>query len=250
MKNLKGTFLAVIFSTIIFISCGEKKTDVINKESDNKQIKDTTIMTKEKQQALTPDKVLEILKEGNQRFVNGKQTFRDINKQMIAAVKGQYPMAVVLSCIDSRVPVELVFDLSIGDIFVARVAGNIVNPDILGSMGYGCKVSGAKLILVVGHEGCGAVKAAIEGEKLGNITGLLDKIKPAINSLKSFTGNKTPDNKEYVQKVCDKNVSLTIDNIRRNSPVLKEMESKGEIKIIGGVYGLEDGKVKFLEEKK
>ncbi|MEP7145890.1 MAG: carbonic anhydrase family protein, partial [bacterium] len=180
-------------------------------------------------------------------FVKGDLTFTDYPKQIIETSNGQFPSAVILSCLDSRVPVEKVFDLGVGDIFVARVAGNIVNPDMLASMEFGCKVVGSKLIVVLGHTECGAIKAAIDNVKLGNITELLEKILPAIDSLSTFTGDKNSKNKEYVDKVTDKNVLLTMNNIRRNSPILKEMEDKGEIDIIGGVYDINTGKVTFME---
>ncbi len=192
-------------------------------------------MTKELQQAKTPAKIIEVFKEGNNRFVKGDLTFTDYPKQIIATSNGQFPSAVILSCLDSRVPVEKVFDLGVGDVFVARVAGNIVNPDMLASMEFGCKVVGSKLIVVLGHTECGAIKAAIDNVKLGNITELLEKIHPAIDSLSTFTGDKNSKNKEYVNKVTDKNVLLTMNNIRRNSPILKEMEDKGEIDIIGSI---------------
>jgi carbonic anhydrase len=162
------------------------------------------------------------------------------------AAPGQFPKAVVLSCLDSRIPVADVFDRGIGDLFVARVAGNFSNVDILGSMEYGCKVSGAKVILVLGHESCGAIKSAIDNVKLGNITAMLGNIRPAVERAKTFAGNKTSKNAEYVEKVAHENVLNTIENIRANSPILKEMETKGEIKIVGGYYDLHTGEVTFL----
>ncbi len=205
------------------------------------------VLTKEEQAQLTSDAVLQMLKDGNDRFTSDNLTVRLHSAQVRAAVKGQYPSAVILSCLDSRIPVEDVFDKGIGDLFVARVAGNIVNEDILGSMEYGCKVSGAKLIVVIGHTECGAVKSAIDNVQLGNITALLSKIKPAVDSTQSFSTEKTSGNKDYVDAVCKKNVQLTITNIIQQSEILKDMEQKREIKIIGAVYNMATGKVSFME---
>lgn len=204
-------------------------------------------ITKGIQSALTPDSVLQDLLEGNERFVSGASQETD-NKALISqTTDGQYPKAVVLSCIDSRVPVETVLDQAIGDIFVARVAGNFENVDILGSMEYSCKVAGSKLVLVMGHESCGAVKAACDGVELGNITDMLSKIKPAVTkSVDEVEGESNSSNKAFVAKTVENNVLLTMDRIRKNSPILKEMEDYGEIKIVGGVYSLKTGKVNML----
>ena len=204
------------------------------------------VLSEEEQKALTPDMVILALKDGNKRFVNNDLTERDHSALVRDAAKGQYPKAVVLSCLDSRVPVEDVFDRGIGDIFVERVAGNFVNVDLLGSMEFGCKVAGAKLILVLGHESCGAIKAAIDDVRLGNITAMLDSIKPAVKKSKTFIGEKTSANAPYVELVAKNNVLLAIENIRKNSPILKEMEKKGEIKIVGAYYHLQSGVVTFL----
>jgi len=222
---------------MITISCSENKQEVAKVDN---------VITKEEQQSLTPDKIMTLLKEGNERFVKGELTVKDFPKQIIEASKGQYPKAVILSCLDSRVPIEKVFDRSIGDVFVARVAGNIVNEDILASMEYGCKVSGAKVIVVLGHTDCGAVKSAIDNVQMGNITELLAKIRPSIDSLGPYSGEKTSKNKEFVEKVSDENVKTAIDKIRMESPILKEMEEKGEIEIVGGVYNIDNGKVSFF----
>ena len=204
------------------------------------------VLSAEEQKSLTPDMVIMALQDGNKRFVNNDLTERDHSALVRDAAKGQFPKAVVLSCLDSRVPVEDVFDRGIGDIFVARVAGNFVNVDILGSMEFGCKVAGAKLILVLGHESCGAVKAAIDNVRLGNITAMLDSIKPAVKKSKAFDGAKTSTNNSFVELVAKNNVLLAIENIRKNSPILKEMEDRGEIKIVGAYYHLRSGEVTFL----
>lgn len=203
------------------------------------------VLTKEQQDALTPDEVIRILKEGNDRFINNDLTARDHSQQVRNSTQSQYPKAIVLSCVDSRVPVEDVFDRGIGDIFVARVAGNFVNEDILGSMEFACKVSGSKLILVMGHEHCGAVKAAVDDVKLGNITPMLQKIRPAVEMVE-YEGVKTSANDEFVHMVCETNVYNTLDQIRTGSPILKEMEDNGEIKIVGAVYDMDNGKVSWL----
>ena len=160
---------------------------------------------------------------------------------------GQFPKAVVLSCLDSRVPVEDVFDLGLGDIFVGRVAGNFVNVDLLGSMEFACKVAGAKLVLVLGHQHCGAVKGAIDNVQLGNITAMLEKIKPAVTMSQDFVGEKTSKNDDFVKYVSENNVKYAIQQIREKSPILKEMENKGEIKIVGAFYSLTDGSLELIK---
>lgn len=203
------------------------------------------VLTKEEQDALSPEKVIQSLKEGNKRFMQNDLTARDHSAQVRKSVKAQFPKAIILSCVDSRVPVEDVFDRGIGDIFVARVAGNFVNEDILGSMEFACKVSGSKLILVMGHEHCGAVKAAVDDVKLGNITPMLSKIRPAVESIE-YKGDRSSKNQEFVHMASQSNVQNTIEKIRSDSPILKEMEEKGEIKIVGAIYDMDDGSVDFL----
>ena len=204
-------------------------------------------ITKQVQDALTPSSVLEDLLAGNERFVNGKLEGADNAALVQQTTGGQFPKAVVLSCIDSRVPVETVLDQAIGDVFVARVAGNFENTDILGSLEYSCKVAGSKLVLVMGHEACGAVKAACDGVELGNITHLLGNILPAVKkSSDEVDGALDSSNKAFVAKTVENNVALTIERIREKSPILKEMEDAGDIKIVGGVYSLHTGKVEML----
>ena len=205
------------------------------------------VLTQAEQKALTPDDVIRLLKQGNQRFVSGTLTSRDHSSQVRDAVNGQFPKAVILSCVDSRIPVEDVVDRGIGDVFVARVAGNFENTDILGSMEFATKVSGVKLVLVLGHEGCGAIKAAIDGVELGNITSMLKNIKPAADSLSGYKGDKTSANAEFVHLVAEKNVRLTINRIRERSPILEGMEKQGQIKIIGALYDMKTGKIEFLD---
>lgn len=204
------------------------------------------VLTKEQRDALTPNQIIQSFKEGDERFVNNDLTARDHSAQVRNSADGQYPKALILSCLDSRVPVEDVFDRGIGDIFVGRIAGNFVNEDLLGSMEFGCKVSGAKVILVLGHEHCGAIKSAIDNVKLGNITAMLSKITPAVEKA-NYEGERTSGNPEFVHEVCESNVKHTIEQIRLNSPILKEMEDNKEIEIIGGIYEMSTGKVTFLE---
>lgn len=205
------------------------------------------VLTAEEQAALTPDDVILALKEGNKRFVDNNVTARDHSAMVRKAATGQYPKAVVLSCIDSRIPVEDVFDRGIGDLFVGRIAGNFVNTDLLGSMEFGCKVMGAKLILVLGHESCGAITSAIDDVKLGNITSLLANIKPAIDASQDFPGDKSSQNAEYVMHVLKNNVIHAMKTIREKSPILKEMADNGGIKIVGAYYNINTGAVTFLD---
>ncbi len=235
-----------IITSIAIVSLGacksvkQNETSTINSTNMVKEV-----LTKEQQAALTIEQVVQSLKEGNERFIKNSLTPGNHLVQVKKSVKGQYPEAIVLSCIDSRVPVEYIFDRGIGDLFVGRVAGNFVNEDMLGSMEYSCKVAGAKVILVLGHEHCGAIKSAIDDVKLGNITAMLSKIRPAVEQTK-YDGYKSSKNPEFVHKVCENNVIHTIEQIRLQSPILKELEDNGQIKIIGGIYDLDSGKVDFL----
>lgn len=203
------------------------------------------VLGKEKRDKMTPDEILAELKRGNKNFSKGLRTSRNFINEQKATAKGQFPAAVVLSCIDSRAPAEVIMDLGIGDIFNARVAGNIANDDILGSMEFACKISGAKVVLVMGHTACGAIKGAIDNVELGNLTGLLAKIKPAVKAT-TFKGEASAKNSAYVDAVAQKNVELTIADIRKKSAVLAELESKGAIKISGAMYNLETGTMNFF----
>ena len=238
-------FLVATLSAFLLLSscCNQPN----NQNSQNKNITTNTVLTAEEQAKLTPDMVLEMLKAGNKDYTEENLTILNTSKRIKEAVSGQHPKAVILSCLDSRVPVEDIFHQGIGDLFVARVAGNFINEDILGSMEYACKASGSKLVVVLGHEHCGAIKSAIDDVKLGNITAMLEKIKPAVaNASKDFTGEKSSKNAEFVDAVCSHNINHAIEEIRAKSPILKEMEDNGEIKIIGGLYHMETGQVTFL----
>lgn len=200
--------------------------------------------TKQTQAKLTPQNALQQLKEGNIRFQHDNNVTRNLLEQVNDTSKGQYPFAVILSCIDSRVPAELIFDQGIGDIFNVRVAGNIINKDILGSIEYACKVAGSKIVVVMGHTKCGAVTAACHNVELGNITTLLHKIKPAVDIIKL---KKESGNGLFIEAVTVKNIQLSIDRIRIESPILSEMEKNNEIEIIGVLYDVSNGKAEFFE---
>lgn len=207
----------------------------------------TKALDKESQNQLTPETALSDLMQGNERFTSSNMEVRDYDSQRQGTVGGQYPKAVVLACIDSRVPVEMVFDQGLGDIFVARVAGNFENEDMLGSLEYSCKVAGSKVVMVLGHESCGAVKSACDGVELGNITHLLSNILPAVAlSKQQVDGEHNSSNQAFVARTVENNVKLTLDRIRERSPILKEMEDEGAIRIVGGVYSLSTGKVELL----
>ena len=194
------------------------------------------------QAAITPDGALTLLADGNARFVAGTPVRRDYSDQIRATAADQYPFAVVLGCIDSRVPIETVFDQGIGDIFTARIAGNIVNTEMLGSMEFACQLAGAKLVVVLGHTSCGAVKGAISSARLGNLTQLVQKIDPAVEATE---GERDVDNAAYVDGVAEENVGMVIAEIRRESSVLATMEQDGEIRIVGGMYDVSTGIVRF-----
>jgi carbonic anhydrase len=206
--------------------------------------------TRETQATVTPKKALNFLKEGNLRFQNNLKTNRNLLEQVNDTSEGQFPFATILSCIDSRVSAELVFDQGLGDIFSVRIAGNFVNEDILGSMEFACKLAGTKLIVVLGHTSCGAVKGACDNAKMGNLTKLLEKITPAVNAVEEPKDIRLRNSKnlEFVDSVSEKNVLLTIDRIHNESPILTEMEENGEIKIIGAMYNVNTGAVKFIDK--
>ncbi len=205
--------------------------------------------TKETQATMTPEKSLQFLKEGNQRFQDNLKANRNLLEQVNDTSEGQFPFATILSCIDSRVSAELVFDQGLGDIFSIRIAGNFVNEDILGSMEFACKLAGTKLIVVLGHTSCGAVKGACDHARLGNLTALINKIEPAVEAVTEPADESLRNSKnlEFVDRVAEKNVNLTIENLRKQSPVLAEMEENGEIKVVGAMYDVSNGQVIFYE---
>ena len=203
--------------------------------------------TKETQASITPQKAIEILKAGNTRFVENNQTTRDLNRQVTDTSTGQYPFATILSCIDSRVSSELIFDQGIGDVFSVRVAGNFVNTDILGSMEFACKLAGTPLIVVLGHTSCGAVKGACDHAQLGNLTSMLDNILPAVNQTEKpeSPSLRNSGNMDFVNSVADKNVRLNVHRIMNESPVIAQMVREGSVEIVGAMYDIKSGKVEF-----
>jgi carbonic anhydrase len=245
MKNKHYQIFAICIAVLTVTACNAFRND--SKES--KRVNVTRVLSKEERDKLTPYDVLRQFKEGNERFRSNKTINRDHTEEIRKSAVGQFPKAVVLSCLDSRVPVEDVFDQGLGDVFVARVAGNFVNEDILGSMEFACKIAGAKLILVMGHQHCGAVRGAIDKVEMGNLTQLLTKIRPAVEMNQHFSGNKSSDNEQYVRTVAQSNVRNTIINIRKQSPILREMEEKGQIKIVGAFYTLTKGELIILDEQ-
>jgi carbonic anhydrase len=243
-------FLGIAIMATMLLSCNNENSTSESSDQASMTVSETKglvedVLTKEEQEALLPGDVVRVLKEGNTRFMNNDLTARDHSMQVRKSTLAQFPKAIVLSCVDSRVPVEDVFDRGIGDLFVARVAGNFVNEDILGSMEFACKVSGSKLVVVMGHEHCGAVKAAVDNVKLGNITAMLEKITPAVDAV-DYAGDRSSKNQEFVHKVSESNVMNTINEIRMKSPILKEMEDNGEIMIVGALYDMDNGKVNWI----
>jgi carbonic anhydrase len=205
-------------------------------------------LNKELQDAITPKMAIDILKDGNKRFVNNLKANRNLLEQANETSDGQHPFAVILSCIDSRTSAELIFDQGLGDVFSVRIAGNIINEDILGSMEFACKVAGSKIIVVLGHSKCGAIKGACDHVEMGNLTALLSKIQPAVYDEKSVIENRNSANSEFVEKVAAINVKRTVEAIMQRSPILKEMIQNGELGIIGGMHNLADGEVVFYDD--
>jgi carbonic anhydrase len=205
-------------------------------------------LTKEMQTAITPIMALDLLKEGNKRFVNNLKVNRNLLQQANETSDGQHPFAVILSCIDSRTSAELIFDQGLGDVFSVRIAGNIVNEDILGSMEFGCKVAGSKIIVVLGHTKCGAIKGACDHVEMGNLTALLSKISPAVDSETQTKENRNANNSVFVENVATINVKQTVQAIMERSPILSEMINSGQIGIIGGMHDISTGEVQFYPE--
>jgi len=202
--------------------------------------------TKQRQASYTPAQALAWLQAGNERFASGKPEPRDMLHDQRVTAGGQYPLGVLLSCIDSRAPAEYIFDTGLGDLFNARIAGNIADADLVGSLEFACKVAGAKLVVVMGHTSCGAIKGACDRVQLGNLTGLLDKMQPAVETVKDVPGERNSKNVQFVEAVAEANVRLTVEQIRKLSPILSEMERDGSIQIVGCIYELETGKARFL----
>lgn len=206
-------------------------------------------LTKEDQEAITPLMALNLLEEGNKRFVNNLKINRNLLQQANETSDGQHPFAIILSCIDSRTSAELIFDQGLGDVFSIRIAGNIINEDVLGSMEFGCKVAGAKIIVVLGHTKCGAVKGACDHVEMGNLTALLSKIRPAVDEEQTIKDNRNSTNSEFVEKVSAINVNRSVKSIIERSPILKEMIEGGQIGIVGGIHDITTGIVTFIQER-
>ena len=205
-------------------------------------------LTKEMQAAITPVMALDLLKEGNKRFINNLKLHRNLLQQVNETSDSQHPFAIILSCIDSRTSVVLIFDQGLGDVFSVRIAGNIINEDILGSMEFGCKVAGAKIIVVLGHTQCGAIKGACDHVEMGNLTALLSKIQPAVYDEKTVIENRHSDNDEFVEKVSSINIKRTVHAVMERSPILKDMIESGTIAIVGGMHDISTGEVSFYED--
>lgn len=245
-KKTKGLIsLSAILLLVAFISSCNMETP---KETTEVAEINYVTQTKETQTSMTPDEAVQMLKDGNLRFVSGNMINRDLLEQVQqTGTDGQYPFAAIVSCVDSRVPAEIVFDQGIGDIFNGRVAGNFVNTDMLGSAEFAAAVAGSKAIVVLGHTECGAIKGACDGVELENLTFLLDNLEPAVNAVTDITENRNSKNPEFVQQVADMNVVLTVEKIKNNSNILREMYENGELAIIGAMYDVKTGKVTFME---
>ncbi len=241
---MKKLTLLLTLSMVFSFAVNAQKMDETAKKA-----KKLGVQTKEMQTAITPQQGLQNLKDGNARFAAGNSVNQKKYRQQIAlTAKGQYPYAAILSCLDSRVAIEEVFDLNNGDSFNGRVAGNVMNPDMLGSFEFATKLAGAKVVMVLGHTKCGAVKGACDFAEMGNLTGLLDRIEPAVNFVgKDWTdGEKSSKNDKFVEAVGETNVKMVMENIKKDSPILKELIDSGKIILVGGVYDLETGVVKFI----
>jgi carbonic anhydrase len=239
-----AALIVFLMAGVVLTSCSPQKSG--NTENNSAVKTETITQTSESQSKITPEQAVAMLKEGNERFTSETMINRDLLAQVKQTGSGQYPFAAVVSCVDSRIPTEIVFDQGIGDIFNARIAGNFVNTDIIGSLEFATKVAGSKAIIVMGHTECGAVKGACDHVKLGNLTATLSNILPAVEGVTGITENRTSKNAEFVQKVADLNVELAIEKIKSESVVLNEMFKNGKIAIVGAMYDVHTGKVTFM----
>ena len=239
-KGILTSFLAGLSSATPLLLLGFASCSTVAPERRD------LVAIKQEQAALKPAQVLAWLQRGNERFAAGKREPRDMLHNQRITAAGQYPRAVLLSCIDSRAPAEFIFDTGLGDLFNARIAGNIADADLVGSMEFACAVAGAKLVVVMGHTSCGAIKGACDHVELGNLTGLLDKIQPAVQAVHDVPGERNSKNTQFVEAVAEANVRLTVERIRELSPILRDMERAGKIQIVGCIYDLETGRVRFL----
>lgn len=240
-SKIKSALL--VFSISLLLSCGHKE----EKKPEDDKILSTDVMTKEIQGKMTSAQVLQRLKDGNSRFLDGISTERDFGYQIKKTSSGQYPGAVILSCIDSRTSSEIIFDQGIGDVFNVRIAGNFATPEILGSIEYACKVAGSKLVVVIGHNHCGGIKGTCDNVQLGNVSSIVREIKPALDFVKTAVGEeRTSKNHEFVEAVAKVNVQLTIKEILEKSDILREMKQAGTIDVVGAMYNIETGAVEFI----
>lgn len=240
-SDFKNVTLVLMVS--LLFACGHKE----EKKPEDDKILSTDVMTKETQAKITPAQVIQKLKDGNSRFVDGISTERDYRYQVQKTESGQYPAAVILSCIDSRTSSEIIFDQGIGDLFNVRIAGNFATPEIIGSIEYGCKVAGSKLVVVVGHNHCGGIKGTCDNVQLGNISAIVNEVKPALAYVKTPVGEeRTSKNHEFVEAVAKVNVQLTVKEILEKSDILREMKQAGQIDVIGALYDISTGKVEFI----
>ncbi|MGK7369941.1 MAG: carbonic anhydrase family protein [Candidatus Halalkalibacterium sp. M3_1C_030] len=241
LKRFTHTIYAVVFISM-FIGCAS--------ESSNQQASEATepqVFTQEMQAEITPDEALDKLKAGNERFVSGNLKYKDYRKQFEETAEGQYPHSTVFACIDSRSAAEQFLDVGIGEIFKVRIAGNTVSEDVLGSMEFATQVAGSKVLAVIGHTNCGAVKGAIDNAELGHLTGLVNKIKPAIEEVPDSVQPRTSSNKEFVNAVTKNHIQNVLDEIQNRSEVIRKQVESGSIKLVGGMYDLSTGEVTFYE---
>lgn len=246
-RNLPFSLLLILCS--LFVMLTQCTSQGEEKEQDMASDLEVDVMTKAKQDSMSFKDVLDNLMQGNDHFLENRLTSRNNIAQLQALIDGQHPKAVVLSCIDSRVPVEEVFDQGVGDLFVIRVAGNIDNDHNIASMEYGCKVSGAKVLMVMGHEECGAIKSAIKGVDMGNITELLAHIQPSIDKHTEFTGERSVDNHDYIEMITKDNALMTLDDIRTKSEIIRNMEMNGEVILVAAYYDMHTGKVTIINKE-
>lgn len=233
---------------LVLAACASSPAVGRSEQGKGVEISAGAAMTKERQAKVTPESALKMLEAGNERFLSGKMAKRDLRAMVKVTGHGQFPFASVLSCIDSRSSPEVIFDQGIGDVFSARVAGNFVNKDILGSLEYASKVAGSRLIVVLGHSHCGAIKGVCDNVKMGSLTGLLEKLKPAMNAIPEDGQPRNSKNHEFVEKVAEMNVKMTVKQILDDSAILRGLVSEGKLKIVGGMLDVETGRVEFLTD--
>lgn len=245
---MKTKIICFLFCLSVIVNGCSKEQQKVTEPVSKDVKRNDSALTQEKQTNLTIDEIIQQFKDGNERFLKGTTLQNNFLKQVEqTGSQGQFPKAIVLSCIDSRGPVEVLFDKGIGDIFGTRVAGNYADEGVIGGMEYACKVAGAKVIIVLGHTDCGAVKSACDNVKLGNITYVMDEIKPAVDSVKGITEDRTSKNKDFVKEVTKKNVQLTMKKVLVDSEILAELVKEGKLSVIGGIYDVSTGKVDFLK---